>query len=432
MLWKKPSLLSRRCLVVVLIAISHSVVGCRMSGPSVVITEEDISTLPPQTIAPTSTATTEPPTQTPYPPSIDIPFVAVAAGGWHSLALKNDGTVWAWGENRTGSLGDASTNSRMSPVQVRGLSEVIAVDAGGGQSVALKADGTVWTWGMNYSGELGIGTTTNRLKPVQVEGLPTIIAVAAGGGYCAVLAADGTVWTWGSNDAGELGIGTKVEQHLPVRVPGLVDIIAISAGGEMTLALDKKGNVWAWGWDYDNPEMAMDGGSSVPVQVPGLSNVIAVSAGGAHNLVLQNNGMVWGWGASWAGQVGVILDFDPTLTGNIPWPTRIANFQDVRTIATGAFHSMAIKSDGTLWVWGDHTSGQLGLGRRGASYYSALPIHVPLPEDALQVDGAMYTLVLLCDGTIWAWGRNYYGEFGDGTNKNRNSPVQVIGLEVED
>ena len=145
---------------------------------------------------------------------------SVVAGGWHSLGLTSYGTVWAWGRNTYGQLGDGSTTTRSTPVQVSGLSGVIAIAGGDIHSLALKSDGTVWAWGYNYYGQLGDGSTTTRSTPVQVSGLSGVIAIAGGGDHNLALKSDGTVWAWGDNTNGELGDGSTTTRSTPVQTLG--------------------------------------------------------------------------------------------------------------------------------------------------------------------------------------------------------------------
>jgi hypothetical protein len=177
--------------------------------------------------------------------------MALAAGESHSLALKSDGTVWAWGYNFEGQLGDGTRRDRLTPTQVSGLNSVVSVTAGYTHSLALKSDGTVWAWGGNLTGELGNGTTTQSLTPVQVKGLGGMVAVAAGYGHCLALKADGTVWSWGRNDVGQLGDGTRTNQSTPIRVSGLGEVVALTSGYAHNLALKNDGTLWAWGLNYD-------------------------------------------------------------------------------------------------------------------------------------------------------------------------------------
>ena len=182
--------------------------------------------------------------------------IAIAGGMGHTIALKSDGTVWAWGANWAGRLGDGTTTDSTTPVQVSGLTSVIAIAGGGYHTIALKSDGTVWAWGYNGNGELGDGTTTDRNTPVQVLGdggvgfLSGVIAIAGGGNHTIALKSDGTMWVWGHNTNFQLGDGTTTARNTPVRVSSLSGIIAIAGGYAHTVALKSDGTVWAWGWNY--------------------------------------------------------------------------------------------------------------------------------------------------------------------------------------
>ncbi|MBI5562016.1 MAG: hypothetical protein HY894_04055 [Deltaproteobacteria bacterium] len=142
----------------------------------------------------------------------------VDGGLYHSVLLNADGTVWAWGWNGYGELGDGTTTDRLTPVQVSGLTGVVSVAAGFYYSLALKSDGTVWAWGYNYYGQLGDGITTSRYTPVQVSGLTGVVSVAAGGYHSLAVNADGTVWAWGYNVNSQLGDGTMTDRYTPVQV----------------------------------------------------------------------------------------------------------------------------------------------------------------------------------------------------------------------
>jgi len=173
----------------------------------------------------------------------------VRAGGLHSLALKADGSVWAWGRNYSGQLGDGSTRDRNSPGQVSGLTGVTAIASGpdGSHNLALKTDGTVWAWGENGNGQLGDGSTTDRTTPIQVGGLTGVTAIAAGGAHSLALTGDGSVWAWGRNTDGQLGDGTTTERRTPVQVGSLGGVAAIAVGGYHSLASKSDGTLWAWG-----------------------------------------------------------------------------------------------------------------------------------------------------------------------------------------
>lgn len=173
----------------------------------------------------------------------------------HVLTVDSNGFVWGWGYNGYGQLGAGSAITyQIAPLQIAGISNVTAVAAGAFFSLALRADGTVWAWGLNDSGQLGDGTTTLRTSPVQVPGLTDVMAISAGNNQSAALRSDGTVWTWGLNSTRQLGIGTQggFQGLVPVQVPGLSGGTAVGAGVEHAVAVLSDGTALAWGgnlWD---------------------------------------------------------------------------------------------------------------------------------------------------------------------------------------
>ena len=345
----------------------------------------------------------------------------VAAGQYHSAALKADGTVLAWGGNGYGQLGDGTTTSYSIPVVVSGLSDIVAVAAGAYHTVALKFDGTVMAWGYNGLGQLGDGTKTNRSIPVVVPGLTGVVAVAAGENHTVVLKADGTVLAWGNNGHGQLGDGTTTGRLSPVVVPSLTGVVAVAAGNVHTLALKADGSVLAWGYNWYG---ALGDGTQTnrlsPVAVVGLSGVSAVAAGGFHSLAIKSDGTVVAWGNNVTGALG-----DGTTTGR--WnPVAVWGLTGVVAVAAGANHSVALKSDGTLMAWGDNNYGQLG---DGTLTRRLSPVEVPGLNSAAELAaGGFHTVVVKSDGTVRAWGYNSNGQLGDGTTVNQMSPVGVLGL----
>ncbi|MBI4733792.1 MAG: RCC1 repeat-containing protein, partial [Rubrobacteridae bacterium] len=179
--------------------------------------------------------------------------IEISAGMSDSIALRLDGTVWAWGYNNCGQLGDGTTINKTSPVQVPGLTDVVNISAAGGMhTLALKSDGTVWAWGHNNYGQLGDGTTINKTSPVQVPGLTDVANVSGGILHSIVFKSDGTVWTWGCNIFGQIGDGTTIQRLSPVETGiNLASIISTSAGLWYSSALKSDGTVWAWGHNYN-------------------------------------------------------------------------------------------------------------------------------------------------------------------------------------
>jgi alpha-tubulin suppressor-like RCC1 family protein len=234
--------------------------------------------------------------------------VVAVAGSWsHSLALLEDGRVWAWGGNDSGQIGDGTTAPAATPVQVPGLDGVVSIDTEYAQSFALKSDGTLWAWGENDWGQLGNGTQVDQLVPVPV--LSGVAAVAAGQVHTLALKADGTVWAWGNNWFGQLGLGTQSDSvPTPTLVPGLAGMSAVGAGYNHSLAVGFGGTVFAWGYNLYGQVDSTGGDANEarpsPVQVAGLSRIVAVTGGWTHSLALAANGRSWGWGADHYGQIG--------------------------------------------------------------------------------------------------------------------------------
>ncbi|GMU05624.1 hypothetical protein ASNO1_18770 [Corallococcus caeni] len=340
-------------------------------------------------------------------------FMAVSAGGNHVLAQHSDGTVWAMGDNSVGQLGLAGPAPRAALTQIAGLSNVGAVSAGGYHSMAMLYDGTVWTWGDNWYGQLGLGVSGQRTVPTQVPGLDGIVAVAAGDGHSLALRYDGTVWAWGYNGSGQLGIGSTTRQLLPVQVPSLSGIVAISAGANFSLALHYDGSVWAWGENWlgqlgDGTQV----NRSSPVRMPGLTNVVSLDAGQYHVLAVRSDGTLWAWGSNGFGELGI----GNTVTLNPP--VQVTGLSGVVAVSAGNRHSMAVRSDGTVWTWGSNSEGALGI---GTFVSSAVPVRVPNLSGIQSVASGpsgrqfeTFSLALGYDGTLWSWGANTDGQLGLG------------------
>jgi len=345
----------------------------------------------------------------------------IAAGGYHSLANRSDGTVWAWGNNDIGQLGDNTFVTQPAPVQSGTIDKVISVAAGVYHSMALKYDGTVWTWGYNDLGPLGDGTNTDSGTPVQVFGLTGAVSIAAGDQYSLAVKSDGTVWTWGDNTGGQLGNGTTTDSNVPVQVTGLTNAIDVAGGTAHSLAVRSDGTVWAWGYNaYGNLGDGTTTDQLTPVQVLGLTNVVAVSVGNYFSLALKNDGTVWAWGTNLYGNLGDGTNTDSTS------PVQVSGLTDVVSIDCGQSYAVAVKSDGTGWAWGDNYIGQLG---DGTTTGSNVPVQISGLAGATEIVAANYhSVALKSDGTVQAWGFNGDGALGDNTYVDSLIPVAVFGL----
>ncbi len=239
--------------------------------------------------------------------------ISLGGRGYHALVIRADSSVWAWGSNSGGQLGKDTSVFRGTgtPVKVQGLSKVKAVTGGGFYSLALLTNNTVWSFGNNAFGQLGDGTYTDKWMPGQVSGLTNVWKVSGGWKHAVALKYDSTVWAWGRNPNGELGTGDTITRTVPVQTQGLSGIIAVSGGDRHTLALKSDGTVWAWG---ANERCECGDGTKIdrhlPVQVIGLNNVVSIAARDYHNIAIKADGSVWTWGWDINGQCGVGSNLD--------------------------------------------------------------------------------------------------------------------------
>lgn len=338
------------------------------------------------------------------PPQCTVP---VAGGASHSLDVMADGTVWAWGENEENQLGDGSGIDSGGGVQVSttsGMSQVVSAAAGGDYSLALTSSGTVWSWGSDSYGQLGDGGTSDGSVPVQVPNLGGISEISAGSDHSLALRTDGNVFAWGDNDDGQLGDGTTSSISTPERISLPSRAISIAAGYDHSLALTQDGRVFAWGGNmYGQIGDGNLNNSTTPIAV--YSNAIAIAAGPYDSMALRQDGSIVAWGLNDYGQLGngnTINQAGAVSVVGLPSGS-------VRQIAQGFFHSSVLYSNGQVWSWGNNAYGQLGNNTMSNSL-------TPIP--ALNADGttftgatsiasgAFQTLAVLASGAVFEWGKH--------------------------
>ena len=345
---------------------------------------------------------------------------AVAAGTWTGLPAYE---LYSWGQNGFGSLGLGDTERRSSPVQVGSLYTWAQVSAGGdnGTVLATKSDGTLWSWGRNSDGELGQNDIVNRSSPVQVGTLTNWSRVAMGFSSAAAIKSDGTLWTWGSDDSGELGLGTRlVNRSSPVQVGALTNWLNASVGSFHCVAVKTDGTLWTWGQNsFGQLGTTNVISRSSPVQVGALTNWYQASAGGSHVVAIQTGGTAWAWGQNNEGQLG---------QGNVlrrSSPVQVGALTDWAQIAGGVEHTGAVKTGGTLWMWGRNNYGQLGNGNVDSAS-SPVQIGALTSWSFVSPGRSSLSAALKTDGTLWTWGSGDQGALGSNTvNIPRSSPVQV-------
>ncbi|MDY7230010.1 RCC1 domain-containing protein [Hyalangium rubrum] len=322
-------------------------------------------------------------------------FTDVAAMAFNqnsSLALKLDGTVWAWGENAQGQLGlgpvpqadvprTPDLTPRFSPTRVPGLSGAVALGLGYRHALVLFEDGSVRAFGDNSAGQLGDGTPGGTKDyPVTVVGLTDVVKVVAGSMHSVALQGDGTVWAWGRNTYGNLGLGTadSASHPTPTRVPGLANVVDIATGRDHVLALHADGTVSSWGLDASGQlgtgEVLPDEESAVPMRVKGLADARAVFANGLMSYAWRADGSLVSWGQNFNGQLGN----GTTTDAREPTPS-VAGLKGLVTVAPGATHVVAFREDGELFTWGWNSRGSLGRDDLLDNWTYSEPIRVTLP-----------------------------------------------------
>lgn len=357
--------------------------------------------------------------------TLDKDYTAVECGSQFSLALKADGTVWAWGANDKGQLGDGSALDKATPIQVDNLTDIVAIASGQDHSLALCVDGTVWAWGSNDKGQLGLGTISDFVTtPAQIPTISSVIGIAAGGEHSLAVTLDGTALAWGYNYFGQLGDGTETQRSSPVPVLDssmTMPVVTVAAGPAHSMAIDEEGTAWAWGFN-ENGQLGNGTTTSisVPVKLDQLFGAISLDAGTYHSMALCADGSVWTWGYDLYGQLGD----GNTSQHLITLPQEITSiFNSVIAIAAGSSYSLALCSDGTLLAWGDNEWSQLG---DGSTNKRAVPEQVSIGTDILAIaGGGEHALALDTNGYVWAWGSGHHSQIGDGTSTNESIPVSL-------
>ena len=330
------------------------------------------------------------------------------------------GKLFGWGYNGYGQLGDGTTVHRSSPVQIGTGTTWSTISGGYGQTIATKTDGTLWAWGGNIKGELGDGTELPKSSPVQVGTGTTWLKVSSGYLHNVGTKTDGTLWTWGSNSQGQLGQGNNIYKSSPVQVGALTTWSDISSGQYHVTATKTDGTLWTWGYNASGQLGQGDATSRLsPVQIGSGTTWSKVANGYVYSMATKTDGTLWLWGYNGYGQLGdgtTINRSSPVQVGAL---TNWAN----ANVSDGNTFSSALKTDGSLWTWGRNTYGQLG---DGTTSNRSSPVQVGILTSWSKMKCSHnHIMATKTDNTLWLWGVNTYGQLGQGNIIYKSSPVQV-------
>jgi alpha-tubulin suppressor-like RCC1 family protein len=328
--------------------------------------------------------------------------------------------LWLCGYNNSGQLGNGTVNSASSPIQtIMGGTDWKQASCGYSFVAAIKTDGTLWTWGRDSYGQLGDNGNLSVSTPSQTAASGTDWEqVSSGQNFVAAVKIDGTLWMWGQDTYGQLGDGNIISQSSPIQtMAGGNNWKQVACGYNHTAAVKTDGTLWTWGYDmYGQLGTGSNISLSSPIQtIAGGTNWNQVSCGGNFTAAIKTDGTMWLWGNNSYGQIG-----------DVSSPTQIiAGGNDWKKVSCGYGHAIATKTDGTLWTWGQNNRGQLGNG-------IVTPASSPIQTIAGGTNwksiacGNNHTAAIKADGTLWVWGDDAYGQLGNNARTSQSSPIQTI------
>jgi alpha-tubulin suppressor-like RCC1 family protein len=348
-------------------------------------------------------------------------YYATSAGVWinnfESDVFTYASQFWSFGKNPDGQLGDNTVVNRSSPVAVcsSGITDWCQISAGYRHSLALRPNGTLWAWGNGGYGRLGTGDTVNTSSPVSVVGGFTDwcqISAGTQASHSAGIRTDGSLWTWGLNSVGQLGTNSTICRSSPVSVVGGFTWCRVSVGASHTVAIRNNGTAWAWGnndfGQFGNGTYLTNRSSPVSV-IGGFTDWCQIGAGNSHTVGLRTNGTLWSWGYARYGRLGNNTTGFTRTTSPV---SVVGGFTDWCKLSVGTEHTIAQRCNGTLWGWGRNCDGRIGMG-------SAIEVSSPVSvvggfTDWCQISAGFFTTVAVrTNGTLWSWGRNTCGALGN-------------------
>jgi alpha-tubulin suppressor-like RCC1 family protein len=352
--------------------------------------------------------------------SLVIIFTKLGAGASFSFALSNNGLLWAWGLNQ-GTLGLGDDVDRIIPTQVGTNTDWSIVLGGSLHSLGLKVDRTLWVWGSNDYGQLGTGSTLyDELEPFLLTGT-NWSQIGGGYGHTVALESNGKIWAWGDNGSGQLGIGDFIDRYSPQLLDTASDWSKIAVGVYHTLAIKNNRTLWGWGNNMYY-QLGLTGfvNRNTPTQLSTDSDWDKINCRAPTNFAIKTNRTLWAWGSEADDASGGSLGLGDSYMYNAADITQIGVDSDWLEVEAGGYHTLALKTNGTMWIWGSNEVGQLGLGL-GESEIRTTPCQIGTDSDwSIIKTGFFHSMALRTNSSFWAWGYNSFGQLGYGDTIDRN------------
>lgn len=351
-------------------------------------------------------------------------FDNIAVGEKHTIAIKSDGSVSTWGQGSWGALGFGTTSNVLTPTQLGTLLDWNSIFVGSYNTFIIKTNGTLWATGSNESGELGTGTLNNTNLLTQIGSSNNWSNISSNRAHTLGVRANGTLWAWGSNYNSKLGDGTNQNRLTPTQIGSATNWEKVSTGKHQSLGLKSDGTIWGWGLNISGAlGLGISGTYNTPTQIGTDNDWVDITSGpgSIHTLALKNNGKLYVFGGTWSGGSGC-LGLGPNI--NVAnFPVQIGNDTYWQSISVGFNTSFAIKTDGTLWGWGQNDKGQLG---DGTNVDKNIPTQIGTDTDwAVVAAGQFHTAALKTNGNLYTWGDNTYGQLGSGNYTSSNVPNAI-------
>jgi alpha-tubulin suppressor-like RCC1 family protein len=341
----------------------------------------------------------------------------VTGYSYHNVGIQTNGTLWAWGYNMDGQVGDGTTINKTVPTQIGTASNWKMVTAHFNNSFAIKTNGTLWGWGDNTDGQLGDGTIVGKLVPTQIGTQNNWSSVSVGFAHTLAIKTNGTLWAWGSNSFGRLGNGTNNNTLVPIQIGTDTDWIKVMASSIGSMGIKSDGTLWGWG--------ILNGASSssvlVPTQIGTATNWKDVSSTYRHAVAIKTDGTIWAWGNNNNGELGNGNNLNNSTNYTA---SQIGTATNWKFIAAGANYSIGIKNNGTLWAWGENTFGQYGNNSVADSY---VPIQIGTLTNwrSLSLGIVHSTGFKTTNDRLWIWGDDNQDVLGNGTGSNSLIPITI-------